>query len=86
MAVSDEVSGAPDLDPSAEAVVILFNAAPDTLEYTHPDFTASVLALHPVQLASDDAAVKLSSFAAGTFSVPGRTAAVFVGAGNFPIN
>jgi pullulanase-type alpha-1,6-glucosidase len=86
MVVSDEVAGAPDLDPGAEAVVILFNAAPDTLEYTHPDFAASVLALHPVQLASEDATVKLSTFTAGKFSVPGRTAAVFTGMGNFPMN
>jgi len=86
MVVSDEVAGAPDLDPGTDAVVILFNAAPDTIEYTHPDFTASVLALHPVQLASEDATVKLSTFAAGSFSVPGRTAAVFTGIGNFPVN
>ena len=36
--------------------------------------------LHPVQTAGDDAVVKQSAFdpATGTFTVPGRTVAVFV--------
>jgi pullulanase-type alpha-1,6-glucosidase len=84
MAISDEVQGAADLDPALEAVVVLFNATPDAVEYTHADFAASVLALHPVQLASGDDVVKQAAFAAGKFSIPGRTAAVFVGTGNFP--
>ena len=84
MSISDEEAGLPDLDPAAEAVVIAFNASPSEVTYSDPDFNASVLALHPIQLALTGDPVKGATFAAGTFTIPARVAAVFVGTANFP--
>jgi pullulanase/glycogen debranching enzyme len=84
MSISDEEAGLPDLDPAAEAVVIAFNASPSEVTYSDSDFNASVLALHPIQLALAGDPVKGATFAAGTFTIPARVAAVFVGTANFP--
>jgi pullulanase-type alpha-1,6-glucosidase len=84
MSISDEVAGRPDLDPNAEAIVVLFNATSQKIDFTDSFFFASVLSLHPVQLSLPNAPVKAASFNAGTFGIPPRVAAVFVGAGNFP--
>jgi hypothetical protein len=67
-----------------EVVVIAFNAAPSEITYSDPDFSASVLALHPIQLALAGDPVQGATFAAGTFTIPARAAAVFVGKANFP--
>lgn len=83
MSISDEVTGLPDLDPATEAVVLVFNAAPGEVVFTDPAFSASVLGLHPVQQASTDAVVRTAAFAAGTFTIPARTTAVFVGTASF---
>jgi pullulanase-type alpha-1,6-glucosidase len=84
MSISDEEPGLADLDPAVEAVVIAFNAAPSEITYSDPDFSASVLALHPIQLALAGDPVQGATFAAGTFTIPARAAAVFVGTANFP--
>ncbi|HSN98609.1 MAG TPA: pullulanase-type alpha-1,6-glucosidase [Candidatus Nanopelagicales bacterium] len=81
MAISDEVAGQPDIDPALGGVVVVFNARPDTATLPLPGFETAVLALHPLQLASADPVVSTAAFAAGTFTVPARTAAVFVGTG-----
>jgi pullulanase/glycogen debranching enzyme len=78
MRLTDDVNGE-DIDPSWEDIVVLINASPDEVEYTDLDFAAASLSLHPVQAASADPVVRGSSFALGTFTVPGRTSAVFVG-------
>jgi pullulanase/glycogen debranching enzyme len=81
MSLSDEVADLADLDPQVEAVVVVWNARPDDLALPLPGFEAAALALHPVQQASADPVVQAASFAGGTFSVPARTTAVFVGSG-----
>lgn len=79
MEVSDMVTGAPDLDPALGGVVVLFNASPSPVTYKNAKFAGSVLALHPVLLASTDNVVKQATFLAGEFTIPARTTAVFVG-------
>jgi pullulanase-type alpha-1,6-glucosidase len=84
MSISDEEPGLPDLDPALGAVVIAWNAAPKEVTYADPDFTASVLTLHPLQLALAGDPVQGATFAAGTFTIPARVAAVFIGTASFP--
>ncbi len=69
-----------NLDANYSVIVVLFNANPDTVEFTVDGLVGSALELHPVQQASSDATVMLSGYDAGTgtFSVPGLTTAVFV--------
>jgi len=81
MSISDEVAALADLDPQLEAVVVVWNARPDVLTLPLAGFDMAQLALHPVQQASADATVQNASFAGGSFSVPARTTAVFVGSG-----
>ena len=61
-------------------VVVLLNAAPDTQTLAVPELARRRLRLHPVQASSADPVVRAARFdrASGTFTVPGRTAAVFV--------
>jgi pullulanase-type alpha-1,6-glucosidase len=61
-------------------VVVLLNAAPETKTLEVPELARRHLRLHPVQSASADPVVRTAGFhrASGTFTVPGRTAAVFV--------
>jgi pullulanase len=84
MSISDEEAGMPDLDPALGVVVIAWNASPMTAAFTSAEFGASVLALHPAQLALAGDPVQGATFTAGTFSIPPRVAAVFVGDANFP--
>jgi pullulanase-type alpha-1,6-glucosidase len=69
-----------DLDPGYERIVVLFNAAPNAVTFTEPALQGLALSLHPIQQQSADEAVRGSAFdpVAGTFTIPGRTAAVFV--------
>jgi pullulanase-type alpha-1,6-glucosidase len=61
-------------------VVVVFNATPAATTQTVGELAGTAFALHPVQAAGGDAVVKQSAYAAatGSFSVPGRTVAVFV--------
>jgi pullulanase len=61
-------------------VVVVLNAAPETKTLEVPELARRHLRLHPVQSASADPVVRTARFhrASGTFTVPGRTAAVFV--------
>lgn len=79
MSISD-MDGLDDLDPAHELIVVLFNTAPEAVTFTNADLADLDLALHPVQQVSADPVVQGASFAAdsGTFTVPGRTTAVFV--------
>ena len=67
------------LDPHWTAVIVIFNASPQT--HVQPiDLPAGArVALHPAQETSLDPIVKRSAFDAthGTLTVPARTAAVF---------
>ncbi|GAA3066472.1 hypothetical protein GCM10020000_58280 [Streptomyces olivoverticillatus] len=63
----------------AGELTVVFNATPNRQEQRVPGAAGTGYALHPVQAAGSDPVVKSASYAAdsGTFSVPGRTVAVF---------
>ncbi len=69
-----------DLDLYYSQIVVLFNANQNSLTYAHDTFKGLALELHPVQAASMDALVRQSQFdsTSGAFTIPARTAAVFV--------
>jgi pullulanase/glycogen debranching enzyme len=77
MTVSDRIE--PDLDRGQELFVVLINANDEAQTITVPDLANLELALHRVQANSVDEVVNTASFdsATGTFTVPGRTTAVF---------
>jgi pullulanase-type alpha-1,6-glucosidase len=60
-------------------LVVVFNATPTEQKQRVEALAGTGYRLHPVQAAGADATVKTASYAAGsgTFSVPGRTVAVF---------
>ncbi|MFE6127513.1 pullulanase-type alpha-1,6-glucosidase [Streptomyces sp. NPDC056437] len=60
-------------------LVVVFNATPQRRTQRIEALTGAPYALHPVQAAGADAVTKSSSYerSSGTFSVPGRTVAVF---------
>ncbi|MFF5107201.1 pullulanase-type alpha-1,6-glucosidase [Streptomyces sp. NPDC000134] len=62
-------------------LVVVFNATPDRQEQRVAALAGAGYRLHPVQAAGSDAVVKRSSYREGTFTVPGRTVAVFTRAG-----
>ncbi|MFF2348868.1 pullulanase-type alpha-1,6-glucosidase [Kitasatospora sp. NPDC058115] len=67
--------------PGAEkGVTVVFNATPDAQGQRVPGLAGTAQALHPVQARGADPVVKQAGFdaATGTFTVPGRTVAVFV--------
>lgn len=68
-----------NLDPTYALLVVLFNANDETLQFSTPSMTGLPLDLHPVLVNSPDK-VKESYFdpETATFTVPGRTTAVFV--------
>ncbi|TMU97484.1 pullulanase-type alpha-1,6-glucosidase [Streptomyces sp. DASNCL29] len=61
------------------ALVVVFNATPSRQSQTVPALAGTPYALHPVQANGADATVRTSGYerATGTFTVPGRTVAVF---------
>jgi len=68
-------------DNHFKSIVVLVNAATSTLSYALPSYLGhSSVTLHPTQAAGSDSIVKQSAFqsATGIFTVPARTAAVFV--------
>jgi pullulanase-type alpha-1,6-glucosidase len=69
-----------DGDHRYALVVVLLNAAPDAQTLEVRALARRRLRLHPVLAASADPVVRTASFdrASGEFTVPGRTAAVFV--------
>ncbi|WP_314411211.1 pullulanase-type alpha-1,6-glucosidase [Streptomyces sp. DSM 40484] len=60
-------------------LVVVLNATPGAREQTVTEAKGTGYALHPVQAEGGDTVVKFASYAAGsgTFTVPGRTVAVF---------
>lgn len=68
------------LDENYSDLVVLFNSAPGGVTFAEDSFKGLALELHPVQQNSADAVVKTAAFdvANGAFTVPERTAAVFV--------
>ncbi|HET7773990.1 MAG TPA: alpha-1,6-glucosidase domain-containing protein [Burkholderiaceae bacterium] len=67
-------------DGKYQAIYVLINAHKNASSFSHAAAVGRTLALHPVQAAGADARVKTATFSAGTgtFTVPGRTVAVFV--------
>lgn len=74
----DDTKGA-DVDPALRGAVVVFNATPDAVSQKVPGITGPVQ-LSPVQANGSDSVVKQAAYdgATGSFSVPGRTVAVFV--------
>ncbi len=80
MTLSDLISGAVELDRNHHQIVVLINANDEAQNFTTTALLGANLILHPVQMDSVDEVVRTSAFdsATGTFSIPGRTAAVFI--------
>ncbi len=74
------LSDVDNLDPNYSDIVVLFNANQDALTFSDSGFSGNEYSLHPVQQNSADPVVRTAAFdsAAGSFTVPGRTTAVFV--------
>ena len=68
-----------NIDPVYEEIVVLFNARPDEVTFTHSAFAEKEFVLHSIQQESSDELVRGSNFdsANGAFTIPGRTTAVF---------
>jgi pullulanase len=69
-----------DHDFRVKLVVTLFNANDDAQTFANPALAGWKIRLHPILASSADPVVRTAKFdrAAGAFSVPGRTTAVFV--------
>jgi len=78
MSISDTVGD--DLDDKADAVWSLINANDEAQTFTVDDLAGEEVVLHSVQADSADPIVRTAAFddTTGTFTVPGRTTAVFV--------
>ncbi len=69
-----------DLDGLHNFIVVVINANDEGQVFTDASLAGMGLVLHPVQQSSVDDVVKTSAYdwTSGTFTVPGRTAAVFI--------
>ncbi|NUR24737.1 MAG: pullulanase-type alpha-1,6-glucosidase [Catenulispora sp.] len=67
-------------DPHWKSITVVFNATPTTQAQRIDALRGASIALHPIQSGGADAVVKQAAFdpGTGTFTVPGRTVAVFV--------
>jgi len=74
--VTDGTCAGADLDPAVDAVVVVLNGDVASHDMTVPG--ASGFALHPELAASADPLARTASVAGDLFTVPARTAAVFV--------
>ncbi|MDJ0771144.1 MAG: pullulanase-type alpha-1,6-glucosidase [Ilumatobacter sp.] len=83
MSIRDDVDGFEDLDDDYEGMLLLVNATDEAVSYTDPSFIGAPLELHPVLAGSVDPIVGTSTYddATGEFTVPARTAVVFVDLG-----
>ncbi|TQV81167.1 pullulanase-type alpha-1,6-glucosidase [Exilibacterium tricleocarpae] len=93
MSVSDGQCAGADLDANLDGLVVVFNTDDETVSMTVDALAGTAMGLHAIQQAGVDDVVKGAGFdtGTGTFSVPARTAAVFVadqagGQGEFPCN
>jgi pullulanase len=59
-------------------VVVVFNATKSEIAFTEPALAGKDLVLHPALLEGSDEVMKGAAFNGDTFTVPGRSAAVFV--------
>ncbi|MGZ8832617.1 MAG: pullulanase-type alpha-1,6-glucosidase [Thermoanaerobaculia bacterium] len=67
------------IDRQHDTVAVLINATPVAKTYTVPSLAGNDMSLDPIHMLSLDPLVKTSAFSkkTGTFTIPGRTAAVF---------
>ncbi|MFC0170720.1 alpha-1,6-glucosidase domain-containing protein [Pseudoduganella danionis] len=65
-------------DRKYQSIVVLFNANKVAQTFSAASYAGRSVKLHALQAGGNDAVVKQASFAAGVFSVPARTTAVFV--------
>jgi pullulanase-type alpha-1,6-glucosidase len=82
----DDSDPLPDLDPTCNLIMVCFNAEDTAITYSCRELRDVTLALHPVLTESADPVVRTATFASAThtFTIPGRTTAVFVGQGHLP--
>ena len=75
----DDTKGKP-IDPNYDRLIVFFNADKFPKSFTIPELAGQSFQLHPIQSESYDEWVRQSSFdlRSGTFTIPQRTAAVFV--------
>jgi pullulanase-type alpha-1,6-glucosidase len=78
MSITDD-EGA--IDRTTERLVTIINASDAYVSFPMSELIGLEIGLHPVQESSTDPIVRMATFdgATGTFGVPARTAAVFVG-------
>ncbi len=83
MSIRDDVDGLADLDAAYEGMTVLFNPTDEPVSHVETSLVGAAVELHPVLVDSVDPIVRSAAFddATGTFSVPARTAAVFVDLG-----
>ncbi|MCA0452984.1 MAG: pullulanase-type alpha-1,6-glucosidase [Chloroflexi bacterium] len=69
-----------EIDPNYSTIVVLFNSSPEAVTFTDNELQGMAFELHPVQASSSDTVLQDAAFNGddGSFSVPGRTTAVFV--------
>ena len=69
-----------NLDPNYSDILVFYNANPVELKFSDTTLPGKTYQLHPVQQSSADPVVRTAMFepANSTFSLPGRTTAVFV--------
>jgi len=74
------LNDADNLDPNYNHIVVLFNANQAELNFADSGFIGKEYSLNPVQQNSADPVVRNAVFnsATGSFTIPGRTTAVFV--------
>ncbi|MBA0746366.1 hypothetical protein Gogos_008891 [Gossypium gossypioides] len=79
MSIEDGNEGIPGL-AHFSYIVVVFNACPTEESFSSPTLRGRTLQLHPIQVTSTDETVKKSFYEASTgcFTVPARTASVFV--------
>ncbi|MCI0672762.1 MAG: pullulanase-type alpha-1,6-glucosidase [Myxococcaceae bacterium] len=77
-----------ELDPAPQTVVVLVNATKAQVTFTDTAFATAALTLHPALVTSTDPVVTTSTFvpAGGTFVIPARTTAVFIGQSGLTLN
>ena len=82
MSIADIGEGKDDVDPEHELAIVLFNARPDAATFTDGVLAGMGLELHPVLAARSDERYADASYdaATGAFTVPARSATVFMAA------
>jgi hypothetical protein len=80
MDIEDPATATPDIDPSLDAAMVVFNASPDPITEALDGQAGRAWQLNDVQANGSDPVVKTITFdaATGTLTIPGRTAAVLV--------